>query len=129
MTNCIKMLNSGLLVTVPSAAVYNLITKQMEDSEAMQKYDFPDQGLLSDVFMDRWVPLPYVYNALKTLRWKDIHTTIWRDDRVKNVHYIFGPKPWDTKLGEVDELPFAWWHEMNQKRKVVEQASDITDSL
>lgn len=129
MTNCIKMLNSGLIVAVPSAPIYNLIVKQMENPEAMQKYDFPDQGLLSDVFMDRWVPLSYVYNAFKTLRWEGVHTAIWRDDRVKNVHYIFGPKPWDVKPGEIDEAPFAWWHEIDQHRKIAERMAGISDGL
>ena len=127
MNKCIKMLNSGLLVTVPSESVYNKITAQLEDSEAMQTYDFPDQGLLSDVFMDRWVPLPYVYNALKTLRWPGIHDKIWRDAEVKNVHYIFGPKPWNVRRGEVDEQPFDWWHDTNELRKQYEQEKGITD--
>ena len=129
MTNCIKMLNSGLLAVVPSAAVYNLIVQKMEDSDAMQTYEFPDQSLLSDVFMDRWVPLAYVYNALKTLRWPGVHTAIWRDDSVKNVHYIFGPKPWDTEPGEVDELPFAWWHDANRKRLDTEKVQGIVDAV
>lgn len=37
-------------------------------------------------FKDRWIPLPYVYNSLKTLR--VIHQNIWRDEDVRNVHYM-----------------------------------------
>jgi hypothetical protein len=38
-------------------------------------------------FRGRWVPIPYVYNALKTL--KTAHTDIWNDDDVRNVHYMY----------------------------------------
>ena len=129
MTNSIKSLNSGLLVVVPSAAVYNLITKQMEDSDALQKYTFPDQDLLSDVFKDRWVVLPYVYNALKTIRKETVHGPIWRDDRVKNVHYILAPKPWNARLQGTDEEPLKWWHEANNSRKQTEASKGLSDGL
>jgi lipopolysaccharide biosynthesis glycosyltransferase len=87
------MLNSGLLVINPSTAVFNKIQKVMNSAQ-VDKYDFPDQGLLSDVFAGRWVVLPYVYNALKPLRWEGVHSAIWQDDQVKVVHYIFATKPW-----------------------------------
>ena len=125
----IQKLNSGLLNVIPSIAIYNLLMKQMENSEALQSYIFPDQDLLSDVLKDRWVVLPYVYNALKSLRLENVHRAIWRDDRVKNVHYIIDPKPWNTKPGEIDELPFAWWHESNQLRKDFEVTKGISDTF
>lgn len=125
----IGMLNSGALVIVPSNAAYELIAERMTDSAAMETYDFPDQGLLSDVFRDRWVPLPYVYNALKTLRWKNVHAPIWRDDRVKNVHYILSPKPWGDKPGdEVDET-HQWWHAMDSERREKEKSVGIGDGF
>ena len=129
MTNAIRSLNSGLLVVVPSAAVYNQITKQMEDSDALQNYNFPDQDLLSDVFKDRWVVLPYVYNALKTIRKEAVHGPIWRDDRVKNVHYILAPKPWNTAPHETDEEPLKWWHEVNISRKQNEASNGLSDGF
>lgn len=71
----------------PSQGVYDKIVEQLASPATLQ-YAFPDQDLLGDVFKGRWVALPYIYNALKTLRWEGVHDTIWRDKHVKNVHYI-----------------------------------------
>lgn len=125
----INMLNSGLLVAVPSQAVYDAILSKMEDHEALQKYDFPDQALLSDVFENRWAVLPYVYNALKTLRWPDVHSEIWRDDRVKNVHYILSPKPWNQKPDDKKDETELWWHATQKERKQKEKDVGIVDQF
>lgn len=90
------------------------------ESDAAIDMDFADQSLLSSLYWNRWVPLPYVYNALKTLRWEGVHREIWRDEEVKNVHYILAPKPWD----EVDENgewrgtdeTHVWWVQANRER-------------
>ncbi|KAI9830898.1 MAG: hypothetical protein M1826_004328 [Phylliscum demangeonii] len=97
------MCNSGLLVVVPSAPVFDLIRERIADPVAVARYDFPDQGLLSDLFRGRWVSVPYVFNALKTLRRPGVHDAIWRDDRVRNVHYILMPKPWRDRDGDGHE--------------------------
>ncbi|KAF5020735.1 hypothetical protein F66182_7237 [Fusarium sp. NRRL 66182] len=86
-------LNSGLLVLNPSNRIFKSIVARM--NACGTEHQFPDQDLLADLFKDRWAVLPYIYNALKTLREPYVHGPIWRDDRVKNVHYILGPKPWD----------------------------------
>lgn len=98
------MLNSGLLVINPSASIFSQIQAAMNDAERVKTYDFPDQGLLSDIFCRRWVPLPYIYNGLKTLRWEGVHSAIWRDARVKVVHYIFANKPWNDDPGVQREV-------------------------
>lgn len=118
-------MNGGLQVVNPSMAVFNLIQDYM-DSDAVINLDFADQSLLSDLFRGRWVPLPYTYNALKTLRWEGVHSPIWRDDKVKNIHYIFSPKPWDEAENQegVDET-HAWWHKANKLRLADEKAKDI----
>lgn len=123
------MLNSGLLVAVPSQAVYDTISAKMLDTEALQRYDFPDQALLSDVFENRWVVLPYIYNALKTLRWKGVHDVIWRDDRAKNIHYIFSPKPWKQKPDDQKDTTDSWWHAAQQERKQQEKTNGINDEF
>lgn len=95
--------------------------------------EFPDQDLLADVFAGQWVVLPYVYNALKTLRWKGVHDTFWRDDEVRNVHYILSPKPWD----EVDEMgvwtgkdeTHGWWVDVNRERKKADKIRGLTDGF
>jgi lipopolysaccharide biosynthesis glycosyltransferase len=121
------MPNGGLQVVNPSTAVYQLILDQLSQ-EASGNYDFADQSLLSDVFNGRWVALPYIYNALKTMRWKGVHDAIWRDDEVKNMHYLLSPKPWDEKPGEGEES-HSWWKDVNSERLKKEKADGIDDGF
>lgn len=112
----------------PSKEVYDLIIDYMASDKAID-LEFADQSLLSNLFRGCWVPLPYTYNALKTLRWKGVHDAIWRDDKVKNMHYILSPKPWDemdengnnTSKDETHE----WWVKSNQERLATEKAKGI----
>lgn len=126
------MPNGGLQVVVPSDEVYQLISTKLADPSTME-YDFADQSLLGDLFYGRWVALPYIYNALKTLRWKGVHQQIWRDDRVKNIHYILSPKPWDesehAKKKDGREETFQWWHDINDRRLAEEKAQGIEDGF
>lgn len=109
-------MNSGLLVVNPSKAIFKQVL-QVLDSDQVTNMSFPDQDLLLAIFADRWVPLPYVYNALKTLRMSNVHGQIWRDEEVKNVHYILTPKPWDA--GDEDfalDPTIQWWANVNKLR-------------
>ncbi|KID97088.1 glycosyl transferase family protein, partial [Metarhizium majus ARSEF 297] len=120
-------LNSGLLVINPSKVLFEQIIEHMDAHG--ETYAFPDQDLLADLYRGRWVPLPYVYNALKTMRTADVHGAIWRDTEVKNVHYILSPKPW----GELDEQGQwkgeseinRWWAEANRRRLEKEKEEGI----
>ena len=92
------------------------------------EYDFADQSLLSDLFKGRWVALPYIYNALKTLR--DVHRPIWREERVKNIHYILSPKPFEEE--ETDKaMPetHRWWWQVNSERLRMEKKVGIHDGF
>ncbi|KAK7964959.1 nucleotide-diphospho-sugar transferase [Apiospora saccharicola] len=114
-------------VVNPSKQVFSQIVDYME-SHAVNM-DFADQSVLSDLYRGRWVPLPYVYNALKTLRWEGVHAPIWRDDRVKNVHYILAPKPWDEvdaqgKFVGTDES-HGWWVRVNNERLAWEKENGV----
>ncbi|KAJ5095197.1 hypothetical protein N7532_007488 [Penicillium argentinense] len=126
--------NGGLQVVNPSQAIYDKIIEQLSSS-ATSQYDFADQSLLGDVFHGRWVALPYVYNALKTLRWKGIHDAIWRDESVKNVHYILSPKPWDEwtdgqrQDGQSHDPSHAWWISLNAERLAEEQQRGLADGF
>ena len=124
-------MNGGLQVVNPSMAVYNLILAQLHSDTAVSGYDFADQSLLSDLFLGRWVALPYIYNALKTLRRKDVHDAIWRDEMVKNVHYILAPKPWDEieKKGKAEDGTHEWWFEANEARLKEEKEKGIVDGF
>jgi len=122
-------LNSGLLVTVPSTAISDTILETLQ-SPKVSTYDFPDQDLLADIWKGRWVALPYIYNALKTLRWDFVHAPIWRDDRAKNVHYILAPKPWDEKEdGPWNDPTHEWWWSVNKERKEREIKVGIHDGF
>ncbi|KAK2612373.1 hypothetical protein QQS21_001637 [Conoideocrella luteorostrata] len=120
-------LNSGLLVVNPSKVLFEQILKHMDHHG--DDYTFPDQDLLADLYRGRWVPLPYVYNALKTMREKGVHDVIWRDDSVKNVHFILSPKPWQ----ELDERgqwtgsneTHKWWVDANNKRLLEEKEQGL----
>jgi lipopolysaccharide biosynthesis glycosyltransferase len=96
------------------------------------KYIFPDQDVIANTFPGRWVPLPYVYNALKPMRFKGVHDAIWRDESVKNVHYILAPKPWDRdetdEKNEQNEMDW-WWIEANKMRKVLDKQRGINDGF
>ena len=72
--------------------------------------------------------LSYVYNALKTMRWKGVHDAIWQDDKVKNVHYILSPKPWDEKRdGERKDPLHQWWWDINIERLDKEKRDGVED--
>ncbi|QIW95501.1 hypothetical protein AMS68_001019 [Peltaster fructicola] len=126
------MPNGGLIVVRPAAATYDKISAALQ-SDITSSYEFSDQSLLGDLFNGRWVGIPYIYNALKTLRWKGVHDAIWRDDKVKNVHYILAPKPWDEneedKKKEGRDGSHQWWHDVNEKRLDDEKKSGIKDGF
>jgi alpha-N-acetylglucosamine transferase len=131
------MPNGGLQVVNPSKDTYTTIVAKLE-TPSPTSYDFADQSLLADVFPGRWVSLPYVYNALKTLRWKGVHDAIWRDERVKNIHYILVPKPWNEseieRNGEggtcQDRDPVnSWWWDFTVERWEEEKAKGIYDGF
>ena len=128
----LAMPNGGLQVVIPSNEIYELILSRLQDDSIME-YDFADQSMLGDLFYGRWVALPYTYNALKTLRWKGVHDAIWRDDRVKNIHYILSPKPWD-ETDEDKKKPDrdgsnSWWWDVNNRRKAEEKAKGLNDGF
>ncbi|KAL3469161.1 nucleotide-diphospho-sugar transferase [Aspergillus californicus] len=128
----VGMLNSGLLVVKPSHTAYTRIQELLEDPEKVDSYTFPDQELLSEAFEGRWVPLPYVYNALKTMRVQGVHSAFWRDEEVKNVHYIFAVKPWQEEPpveGPDMDILNGWWWSANYERQRLEKESGIVDGL
>ncbi|KAF2502244.1 glycosyl transferase family protein [Lophium mytilinum] len=121
--------NGGLQVVNPSAEVYALISEQLSKDTAITSYDFADQSLLGDLFSGRWVAIPYIYNALKTLRREGVHHQIWRDNEVKNIHYILSPKPWDEKMGAESEETHTWWWKSNQERLNKEKSTGLEDGF
>jgi len=121
--------NGGLVVCNPSQSTYDKILQTMKDGDLTSNYEFADQSLLGERFYGRWVGLPYVYNALKTLRWKGVHDAIWRDENVKNIHYILSPKPWDETPEETTEETHKWWQHTNRERLEYEKTNGIDDGF
>ena len=115
------ILNGGLQVVVPSTRLYAEILATIATPQRTEAYAFADQSLLSDTFGGRWVPIGYEYNALKTLRW--CHKDVWRDQDVKNIHYILSPKPWENR--DSDEETHAWWWAANDARLAKEEKLGI----
>ncbi|EEH22985.1 hypothetical protein PABG_05196 [Paracoccidioides brasiliensis Pb03] len=130
-TTGLGALNGGLQVVNPCSSIYDKILTILQTPSATSTYEFADQSLLSDLFPGRWVPLPYIYNALRTLRWGGVHSEIWRDGNVKNVHYILNPKPWDGERvwdGERDDknaVTDGWWWRANRERLEEERKAGI----
>lgn len=135
------LLNSGCVVVPPSLRTYDALVHFLETSPLVPDFLFPDQDLLAEYFRGRWKPLPYIYNALKTLR--IVHSALWRDEEVKCVHYILTDKPWLTRPKEGQPLEGKhavlnqwWWDAYTALRKLVEakgsdeqrQALEYTES-
>ncbi|KZF23542.1 glycosyltransferase family 8 protein [Xylona heveae TC161] len=123
------MPNGGLQVVNPSADIYDRILQKLVTPASVETYEFADQSLLSDLFPGRWVALPYIYNALKTIRWDRVHAPIWRDEKVKNLHLLLNPKPWDEVPGQESDETHKWWWKINLERLEHEKAQGINDGF
>lgn len=109
------LLNSGLVVLTPSATLARSIVDFLHTSPLVPTFSFPDQDLLAAAFEGKWKPLPWVYNALKTLR--AIHKGLWRDEEVRCLHYVLPDKPWKRRVRGGDVVDEAtethrWWWEL-----------------
>ncbi|KAJ3778005.1 nucleotide-diphospho-sugar transferase [Lentinula raphanica] len=108
-------LNSGTVVLNPSAALGEAIVHYL-NTENLESFAFPDQDLLAAFFKGKWKPLPWYYNALKTLR--VIHPQLWSDDEIRCLHYILKDKPWEARIpivpGPFDEVHKWWWDEFDE---------------
>jgi len=122
----VAMPNGGLLVLNPTKAVYNTIRIALDDPKTAN-YTFADQEFLGDVFGNKWVGLPYIYNGIKSHRWPGVHDSIWRDDCVKNVHYPWNPKPWEMVIDvhNEDQTQQGWWRGIDDERKAAERKLGI----
>jgi len=106
-------LNGGFLVLKPDNAVFSWLQQKVQEIDDLKRYPFSEQDLLNEVFAGRWLPLSYIYNALKTLPFQ--HSAMWQQDKVKNLHYILA-KPWKRDLTQPEEerdryyaLDKLWW--------------------
>lgn len=100
------------------------ITHYLSTSDLVPTFSFCDQDLLAHYFTGRWKPLPWCYNALKTLR--NVHEHLWRDEEARCVHYIFGEKPWHQPRGTGGEYEVqnGWWWDTYEGLKEDMKLSD-----
>ncbi len=102
-------LNGGFLVLTPDSSVYDDMVGKLAQLDDLSRYPFAEQDFLNEYYHQRWQPLPYVYNALKTLPFQ--HPTMWDASAVKNIHYIID-KPWEKDLDPDDRyypVNRLWW--------------------
>lgn len=102
-------LNGGLLVLTPDREVFDQMMAQLAALDDLSDYLFAEQDFLNHFYRNRWQPLSWVYNALKTLPHQ--HPSVWDANRVKNIHFIID-KPWEKIPDQVDpyaDLNQRWW--------------------
>lgn len=102
-------LNGGFLLLTPDKSVFDAMMAQLAALDDLSTYLFAEQDFLNHFYRNRWQPLPWIYNALKTLPHQ--HPHVWNDKRVKNIHYIID-KPWEKPPEPGDryyELNRKWW--------------------
>lgn len=124
-----RLLNSGTVVLTPSQEDYDTLIHTMNTHPAVPDMIFFDQDLLPIVYDDKWLPLPYIYNGLKTLR--GCHSDLWKDNDVKILHYIL-QKPWKSRTIEQDVVGIQhklWWDEYSQLESNWKAAKNTTRNL
>lgn len=102
-------MNSGLMVLEPGETAFSELSRTVRELDDISRFAFAEQDFLDEHFEGRWRPLPYVYNALKTLPF--VHPDVWRLPEVKNIHFIID-KPWDAAPDPEDPyyaLVKEWW--------------------
>lgn len=91
--------------------------ERLDTDPQVPKMSFPDQDFLAAFYRGKWQPLPWYYNALKKLR--SVHPAMWRDEEVRNVHYILN-KPWNYTLeaDDPDAQLHQWWWDAWHKLEI-----------
>lgn len=93
-------------------------------TDNLSSYTFPDQDFLNEMFDNKWIKLPYIYNALKSL--PVTHPDMWRLDHVKNIHFIYARKPWDGQGEDERYLHDVWWEHV--KKEDLQAVEDVIGS-
>ncbi|KAL6713135.1 hypothetical protein ACLMJK_009256 [Lecanora helva] len=130
------LLNGGVFLYRPSDHLWQAMYKHFVSSPELSTYQFPDQDFLASFFRHKWRPLPWKYNALKTM--KQWHQNIWQDGEVHGLHYIVD-KPWEKRvasdgigghLGRDGETHGWWWNVWESWRENREgELLEIIDTL
>jgi len=102
------------VVLNPSKTLAASIVQFLCTSDKISEWKFPDQDLLSEFFKGKWTPIPWYYNALRSLY--SVHPHLWSNDEIRCLHYIFAEKPWFSRVtppgsGEGLVMMDKWWWE------------------
>lgn len=109
--------NSGVLIWAPRKDLWDNMMQMFSTGENITKYKLPDQDFLNDFFQGQWQPLPWKFNALKTMR--NWHPKLWDDNEVVILHYIVD-KPWEKRIASdgiagsrgLDGETHRWWWQL-----------------
>lgn len=121
-----RLLNGGMLLFHPTQELWARMLEIFNTSDKVKTYQFPDQDFLADFFKDKWLPLSWKYNALKTMRYW--HPRIWSDKELVVLHYIVD-KPWERlvsnrgvagHLGR-DGVTHQWWWDVFTEWKILRE--------
>lgn len=91
-----QLLNGGMFLFYPTEDLWNRMLHYFNTTDKLKDYQFPDQDFLADFYRDKWCPVSWRYNALKTMRYW--HPRIWSDEKLVVLHYIVD-KPWERQVG------------------------------
>ncbi|KAG8791953.1 hypothetical protein FRC12_007694 [Ceratobasidium sp. 428] len=105
-------INSGLVVLTPSARAHDEVIQALHADPKVSTYPFVDQDFLAHYFNGRIKYLGYEFNALKPMR--ECHKDLWRDENVRNAHYVLKDKPWSIPESSKELEPqfllvHSWW--------------------
>ena len=110
-------LNSGMFLYHPSIKLWHDMLDFFNTTDKFKDFRCPDQDFLAEFFRNRWISLPWQYNAQKTLRYQ--HTNLWIDEEVVCLHYIVD-KPWAARMRDDGSAGYKgldgathqrWWNE------------------
>jgi inositol 3-alpha-galactosyltransferase len=121
-----RLLNGGMLLFYPTQELWMKMLENFNTSEKVKTYQFPDQDFLADFFWDKWQPVSWRYNALKTMRYW--HPRMWSDQDLVVLHYIVD-KPWERHVSEKgvaghlgrDGDTHQWWWDVYTEWKIIRE--------
>ena len=109
--------NGGVTIFHPHDIVDDAI--QFLDHAPENSLHFADQSMFNELFKGTWIPLPYTYNAFKSVCLN--HASIFQLDQVKLLH-LEGKKPWEDKDDPDEPLHRIWWDLEEQRVSEEEKA-------
>lgn len=111
------------MVLNPSKDLSAGLVHHLYTSPRVTEWKFPDQDLLSEYFMDKWRPISWYYNALRSLR--NSHPVLWSEGEIRCLHYIFADKPWQSRTTRpgtekgFDVMDKWWWDRFDALGKII----------